>query len=40
MSGDVEQARLDRIAGSSEQELDLWTERILFAESLDELFRP
>jgi hypothetical protein len=36
---DVDAATLARVANGSADELDLWTERILFAASLDELFR-
>jgi hypothetical protein len=37
---EVDEAALIRIATGSAEELDLWTERILFAASLDDLFRP
>jgi hypothetical protein len=33
----VDQTAVDRIANASSEQLDLWTERILFAESLDDL---
>ncbi len=37
--GEVDPTVLARIASGSAEELDLWTERILFAQSLEELFR-
>jgi hypothetical protein len=38
--GQIDELVLSRITDASSQQLDLWLQRILFAPSLDELFRP
>jgi flagellar biosynthesis/type III secretory pathway protein FliH len=37
--GDLDPAFVSRIASASADQLDSWAERLLFAASLDELFR-
>lgn len=36
----LDDATLQRLENASEAELELWTERILFANSMDEVFAP